>query len=389
MQRKLAAIIHADVVGYSRLMEGNETITLRRLKTLRRELWDPVIAEYQGRLVGTAGDALLLEFSSAVSAVKCAVALQKGMADRNAHEPDNRKMLLRIGVNLGEVIVDEDNDIFGDGVNMAARLQAMADPGGIVVSSKVHDEVEGRVPNAFVDGGEHKVKNIARPVRIYRIALDGAPAPVVEEEPSIHSSSSTTPVTTVETLPPPVQAPITAPPAAPVAAAPGPAASPEASAPSPAGAADGIVSSAGTVERPTRPGPSPVAAPRTVTRTRTTIRRRVDNSWTFNGRDRDGVTFEIVVQEADLKAAPDGLVMGRHTEQCHIVVAHGSLSRRHARLMLSEGRLAIEDLASTNGTIVDGMRLPVNQSRPLRHGAQIVMGEIKFVLSDSEHDTQN
>jgi hypothetical protein len=303
-------------------------------------------------------------------------------------------MLLRIGVNLGEVIVDEDNDIFGDGVNMAARLQAMADPGGIVVSSKVHDEVEGRVPNAFVDGGEHKVKNIARPVRIYRITLDGPAPPVVEEEPSVHSSSSTTPVTTVETLPPPVQAPITAPPMAPPAA---PAASPAApAAPSEASASsttvsvaasDDIVSAGGTVERPTRPGTPPPPAPRTVTRTRTTIRRRVDNSWTFNGRDRDGVTFEIVVQEADLKAAPDGLVMGRHTEQCHIVVAHGSLSRRHARLMLSEGRLAIEDLASTNGTIVDGMRLPVNQSRPLRHGAQIVMGEIKFVLTDSEHES--
>jgi adenylate cyclase len=197
MQRKLAAIIHADVVGYSRLMEGNETITLRRLKTLRRELWDPVIAEHHGRLVGTAGDALLLEFSSAVSAVKCAVALQKGMQERNAQEPDNRKMLLRIGVNMGEVIVDEDNDIFGDGVNMAARLQAMADPGGIIVSAKVHDEVEGRVPSVFVDGGEHKVKNIARPVRIYRIAADAPEQPVREEEPSIKSTRSTMPVTTV------------------------------------------------------------------------------------------------------------------------------------------------------------------------------------------------
>ncbi len=386
MQRKLAAIIHADVVGYSRLMEGNETITLRRLKTLRRELWDPVIAEHHGRLVGTAGDALLLEFGSAVSAVKCAVALQKGMADRNAHEPDNRKMLLRIGVNLGEVIVDEDNDIFGDGVNMAARLQAMADPGGIVVSSKVHDEVEGRVPNAFVDGGEHKVKNIARPVRIYRVTLDGADLPVTEETPPIRSSSATTPVTTVETLPPPVQAPISAPPQAGAPSSSPAARSPAAPSPSPA-TDDGIVSTGGTVERPTRPGVPPPAAPRTVTRTRTTIRRRIENSWTFNGRDRDGVTFEIVVHETDLKAAPDGLVLGRHTEQCHIVVAHGSLSRRHARLVIVEGRLAIEDLASTNGTIVDGMRLPVNQPRPLRHGAQIVMGEIKFVLTDSEHDS--
>jgi adenylate cyclase len=354
MQRKLAAIVHADVVGYSRLMEGNETITLRRLKSLRRELWDPVIAAHNGRLVGTAGDALLLEFPSAVNAVKCAVALQKGMQERNVSEPDNRKMLLRIGVNLGEVIVDEDNDIFGDGVNLAARLQAMADPGGIIVSAKVHDEVAGRVPSLFVDGGEHQVKNIARPVRIFRIAADAPEQPVKEEQPPIKSTHSTTPVTTVEPLPPPV--------------VPSAAAVPQAEAKTDSGA--------------TPPGPV-----RTITRTRTTIRRRVDHGWTFTGKDRDGVTFEIVVREIDLKQATDGLVMGRHTEQCQIVVAHGSLSRKHARLLfVSQGGLSIEDLGSTNGTIVDGMRLPAHQPRPLRHGAQIVMGEIRFVLSDRDAD---
>jgi class 3 adenylate cyclase len=372
MQRKLAAIVHADVVGYSRLMEGNETITLRRLKSLRRELWDPVIAAHNGRLVGTAGDALLLEFPSAVNAVKCAVALQKGMQERNAGEPDNRKMLLRIGVNLGEVIVDEDNDIFGDGVNMAARLQAMADPGGIIVSAKVHDEVEGRVPSVFVDGGEHQVKNIARPVRIFRIAADAAPQPVKQEQPPHKpeksaelSIKSTHSVTTIEPLPPPV---VPASPAKPAAA--------------PARAAD-------QGEAKTDPGGPPSPRPvRTITRTRTTIRRRVDHGWTFSGKDRDGVAFEIVVLEMDLKHAAEGLVVGRHTEQCQIVIAHGSLSRKHARLLfLSEGGLSIEDLGSTNGTIVDGMRLPANQPRPLRHGAQIVMGEIRFVLSDRDADT--
>jgi hypothetical protein len=280
-------------------------------------------------------------------------------------------MLLRIGVNMGEVIVDEDNDIFGDGVNMAARLQAMAEPGGIVVSAKVHDEVEGRVPTSFVDGGEHKVKNIARPVRIYRIALDQPAPPVIAEEiePSIKSSRSTTPTTTVEALPPPVVA------------------EPVRQRSAPEHGSDDKA----TAERHTEPGmPAPAAppggAPRTVTRTRTTIRRRVENSWTFAGKDRDGVTYEIVVREVDLKAASGGMVMGRHTEQCEIVVAHGSLSRRHARLVLLESQLAIEDMGSTNGTIVDGMRLPANQPRPLRHGAQIVMGEIKFVLSDNERE---
>jgi hypothetical protein len=144
-----------------------------------------------------------------------------------------------------------------------------------------------------------------------------------------------------------------------------------------------------TLERPTEPGvPGSSPPTRTVTRTRTTIRRRVDNSWTFSGKDRDGVMFEIVVREVDLQEATEGLVVGRHTEQCQIVVAHGSLSRRHARLVLASGHLAIEDLGSTNGTIVDGMRLAANQPRPLRHGAQIVMGEIRFVLADNDRDTQ-
>src|SRR6185369_2406490 len=247
-----------------------------------------------------------------------------------------RKMLLRIGVNMGEVIVDEDNDIFGDGVNMAARLQAMADPGGIIVSAKVFYEVEGRVPTTFVDGGEHQVKNIARPVRIFRIIADAPAQPVVEEEvePSIKSSHSKTPVTTVENLPPPVVAP-----------------APERV------TAERQTGERQSGERLTEPGTPPAnLPPRTVTRTRTTIRRRAENSWTFSGKDRDGVTYEILVRETDLKDAAAGMVIGRHTEQCEIVVAHGSLSRRHARLVMTESHVAIEDLDSTNGTVLDGMR---------------------------------
>lgn len=350
MQRKLAAILHADVVGYSRLMEGNETVTLRRLKSLRKQLWEPAIAQHGGRLVGTAGDALLVEFASVVGAVRCAIDLQKGMTERNTEEPDHRKMLLRIGVNLGEVIVDEDNDLYGDGVNIAARLQALAEPGGILVSGKVHDEVAGRIGHEFIDCGEQQVKNIARPVRAYRLVFESS---VTAPQPAI-----------VEATPRP--APLLPPPPAP----PKPSPAPEAT----------------TQERSTAPGAAPgIIAP--ITRTRATIKRRVENSWTFAGKDRDGVAFEVVVSAHELKDANEGLVLGRHSEQCDLVVAHGSLSRRHARLRLSDGRLTIEDLGSTNGTIVDGMRLPPETPRPLRDGAQVLLGEIRFVVSESAGDT--
>lgn len=375
MQRKLAAIIHADVVGYSRLMEGNETVTLRRLKQLRRELWDPKIAEFNGRLVGTAGDALLLEFQSAVSAVNCAVSMQQGMAERNAHEPDNRKMLLRIGVNLGEVIIDDDNDLFGDGVNVAARLQALADPGGIIVSSKVHDEVEGRVACKFIDGGEQQVKNIARPVRIYRVAMDSLPPPAQAEPPAMGAANAPT-----RPASPDMMAQASAQPASLQPASPAPA-PPQPVAPSPAPQA---LPPTTEEARRTEPGAGSAGPPRTVTRIRTTIRRRVDKGWTFSGSDREGVAFEVVVREPDLLNAPNGLVLGRNSEQCQIVVAHGSLSRRHAILRLQDGRLTIEDVGSTNGTIVDGMRLTAGQPRPLRNGAQIVMGEIRFTLTEGD-----
>ncbi|MGE0152235.1 MAG: FHA domain-containing protein [Reyranellaceae bacterium] len=349
MQRKLAAILHADVVGYSRLMEGNETVTLRRLKSLRKQLWEPAIAQYNGRLVGTAGDALLIEFASVVGAVRCAIELQRGMAERNAEEPDHRKMLLRIGVNLGEVIVDEDNDIYGDGVNIAARLQALADPGGILVSAKVHDEVVGRIGHEFVDCGEQQVKNIARPVRAYRLALGEFAAPPPPPVPDATARSPVAPPP--EPLSPPPSPLPSSPPAAP--------------------------------ERSTQPGQGATGVMAPITRTRATIKRRVENSWTFAGKDRDGVAFEIVVSANELKNAADGLVLGRHSEQCDLVVAHGSLSRRHARLRLGDGRLTIEDLGSTNGTIVDGMRLPVETPRPLRDGAQVLLGEIRFVVSET------
>lgn len=180
--RKLAAIVSTDVVGYSRLMETDEAGTLARMKAHRTELWNPEIENHGGRIVGTAGDALLVEFASAVSAVACALAVQRGMAEREADRPDDAHMLLRIGINIGEVVVDGD-DIYGDGVNVAARLQAIAPAGGICLSGKVHDEVEGKVDAKFTDGGLREVKNIARPVHVWQwaAAMDEAGSPASKE----------------------------------------------------------------------------------------------------------------------------------------------------------------------------------------------------------------
>jgi adenylate cyclase len=181
-QRRLAAIVSTDVVGYSRLMGADEAGTLARMKTYRAEVWNPQIEKHGGRIVGTAGDALLVEFASAVSAVECSLGVQQQMAAREADQPDETRMLLRIGVNIGEVVVDGD-DIFGDGVNVAARLQALAPAGGICLSGKVYDEINGKVAAAFEDAGTHAVKNIARPVPVRRWSpeatsgKDAAPGP--------------------------------------------------------------------------------------------------------------------------------------------------------------------------------------------------------------------
>lgn len=176
MERRLAAILAIDVAGYTRLMEQDEAGTLCALKTHREEFIDPAIANHKGRIVKLMGDGALVEFASAVDAVSCAVALQHGMAERNAELPANRQIMLRIGINLGDVII-EGNDLYGEGVNLASRLEALAEPGGICLSSKVYEEVRNRLALSFSDMGEHILKNIARPIRVYGIApcaSDGA-----------------------------------------------------------------------------------------------------------------------------------------------------------------------------------------------------------------------
>jgi adenylate cyclase len=183
VERRLAAILAGDVVGYSRLMGIDEEGTLRDLKEHRAALLHPKVAEHRGRIVKTTGDGVLIEFPSVVDAVRCAVEIQIGMAARNIDIPAERRIELRIGINLGDVIIDSD-DIYGDGVNVAARLEALADPGGICVSRVVRDQVRDKLDVSFVDLGEQSVKNIARPVRVFRVNTH------IEEEAALATTSA-------------------------------------------------------------------------------------------------------------------------------------------------------------------------------------------------------
>ena len=189
--RRLAAILAADVAGYSRLIGANEGGTLERLRALRRELLDPKIAEHKGRLVKTTGDGMLVEFGSVVDALRCAVEVQREMTGRNAGVPPDSCIEFRIGINVGDIVV-EDGDIFGDGVNVAARLEALAEPGGICVAARVQEDAAGKLDLVFEDLGEQQLKNIARPVRVYRVVTKARPAmpqvsagPPLPDKPSI------------------------------------------------------------------------------------------------------------------------------------------------------------------------------------------------------------
>src|SRR6266480_4913610 len=159
VERRLAAILAADVAAYSRLMGADEEGTLQRLKAHRRELVEPKISEHRGRIVKTTGDGMLVEFPSVVDAVRCAVEVQRAMVDRNAEVPEDKRITFRIGINLDDVIIDGD-DIYGDGVNIAARLEALAEPGGICISRVVRDQIRDKLPCPFEDMGEQTVKNI-------------------------------------------------------------------------------------------------------------------------------------------------------------------------------------------------------------------------------------
>src|SRR5262252_2387079 len=188
VQRRLAAILAADVAGYSRLMGADEEGTLARLKSHRKDLLDPKIAEHRGRIVKTTGDGLLAEFASVVDALRCAIEVQRGMAARNSSVPPEQRIEFRLGLNVGDIVI-EAGDIYGDGVNVAARLEALAEPGGICVSSRVQEDARGKLDLAFDDLGEQRLKNIAWPVRVYRVRLGGKrtasqPALALSDKPS-------------------------------------------------------------------------------------------------------------------------------------------------------------------------------------------------------------
>ena len=205
VERRLAAILAADVAGYSRLIGQDEVGTLARLRAHRHELIDPKVAEHKGRIVKTTGDGILVEFPSVVEAVDCAIAVQRGMIERNARAPERQRIEFRVGINVGEIVV-EDGDIFGDGVNVAARLEALAEPGGILVSARVQEDVAGKLDLEFEDLGERSLKNIIRAIRVYSVRSTrpnplpqageedprsgsmwavGAPAPMLADKPSI------------------------------------------------------------------------------------------------------------------------------------------------------------------------------------------------------------
>ena len=187
VERRLAAILAADVAGYSRLMGVDEEGTLAALKAYRRELVDPKIAEHRGRIVKTTGDGVLVEFASAVDAVRCAMEIQRVLAERNVAISEDRRIELRIGINVGDIIIDE-GDIYGDGVNIAARVEVLARPGAVCISENAYQQVKGKLVLDVSDMGEQLLKNIAQPVRVYGVRLQDAPASAVlklPDKPSI------------------------------------------------------------------------------------------------------------------------------------------------------------------------------------------------------------
>jgi class 3 adenylate cyclase len=290
MQRRLAAIVHADLAGFTRMMEGAETRTFRHLKSAQIEVWRPAIDAGNGRLVGTAGDAMLAEFGSAVTAVGAAIDIQERMARFNEVLSVEQRMLFRVGVHLGEVIVDEeDQNIFGDGVNLAARIQALAEPGGIAVSRAVRDLVELRVEYAFVDGGEHQVKNVSRAIQVFHV-------------------------------------------------------------------------------RPAK------AAVGTTTRMVPQITLRFEGTDSASNKH----AFEVTLEK--LMARAQGMVIGRAADQCDLVVAHATVSRRHARLSLAGEALQVEDLGSTNGTAVGGKALRAGEPVVLHAGNKLRLGDVDLLI---------
>jgi adenylate cyclase len=287
-RRRLSAILHADLAGSVRMTEGDEDLTFRHLTLVRREIWRPAIESAGGSLVNSTGDSMLAEFGSAVAAVAAAIDIQERMARFNEPLGEEQRLMFRIGVHLGEVIVDEEHsDIFGDGVNLAERIQTLAEPGGIAASRALRDVAELKIEYAFVDGGEHQVKNVSRSLHIYHVRR-----------------RDVTPTKTV------------------------------------------------------------ISAPATLR---------------FQGADLEGRKFGFNLKFDKLLEKAEGLVIGRAFE-CDAVLSHSTVSRQHARLVLADNVLQIEDLGSTNGTAVDGVIVHAGTKRPLQAGARLRIGDIELAF---------
>jgi adenylate cyclase len=192
VERRLTAILAADVAGYSRLMGADEEGTLAQLKACRRELANPIVAAHHGRVVKTTGDGILIEFQTIVDAVACAVAIQRGMVTRNADVPESQRIVFRIGINVGDIIIDE-GDIFGDGVNIAARLEALCEPGDVCISRAARNQIRDKLTFPFADLGEHNVKNIVRPVRAFGLTAETIGALPEQDPPNPAISAEPTP----------------------------------------------------------------------------------------------------------------------------------------------------------------------------------------------------
>jgi adenylate cyclase len=291
-ERRLSAILHADLSGFVRLVEDEEDLTFEHLRSARDEIWRPAIEEGGGSLVSSTGDAMLAEFGSAAAAVEVAIGIQERMAAFNEALAEEQRLQFRIGVHLGEIIIDEaGRDIFGDGVNLAERIQVMAEPGGIAVSRAVRDVAKLHDDYAYVDGGEHRAKHVSRPLHVYWVRAR---------------------------------------------------------------------MSAVTVQLPAT---------------------RVRKIFHFHGADLSGRKFGFGVEVDDLVKRDQGVLIGRDSGQCDVVLANTSISRRHARLSVGNNNtLHIEDVGSTNGTSINGEPIAPGLTLPLEPGSMLKLGDIELVV---------
>jgi adenylate cyclase len=291
-ERRLSAILHADLAGFVRLVESEEDLTFEHLRAARDEIWRPAIEAAGGMLVHTTGDSLLAEFSSPAAAVQVAIDIQERMAAFNEALAEEQRLLFRIGIHLGEIIFDEAvHDIFGDGVNLAERIQVMAEPGGIAVSRAVRDVAKLHDDYAYVDGGEHRAKHVSRPLHVYWVRAR---------------------------------------------------------------------MSAVTVQLPAT---------------------RVRKIFHFHGADLSGRKFGFGVEVDDLVKRDQGVLIGRDSGQCDVVLANTSISRRHARLSVgTNNTLHIEDVGSTNGTSINGEPIAPGLTLPLEPGSMLKLGDIELVV---------